>query len=43
MSMQISISNAIGGGGGSQGGGSTPAFSNTLSTIYSMVKMIEQR
>ena len=34
MPMQISISNAIGGGGGSQGGGSTPAFSNTLSTIF---------
>lgn len=29
--MQISISNAIGGGGGAQGGGGTPSFSNTKS------------
>ena len=34
MPMQISISNAIGGGGGSQGGGSTPSFTNTLSTLF---------
>ena len=35
MSMQISISNAIGGGGGAQGGGTPtpPPFSNTKSIL----------
>ena len=33
MSMQISISNAIGGGGGTQGGG-TPPFSNVNSFLF---------
>ena len=32
--MQISISNAIGGGGGAQGGGGTPSFSNVNSFSF---------
>ena len=32
--MQISISNAIGGGGGAKGGGGTPSFSNVNSFSF---------